>query len=231
MYWDETLTSFFRRLCFLPDGSLLLTPASQIKMPTLVGSEEQTSSKNINEDLMNTVYVYARGRLDCEPVAHLPGFKRPSVAIKCCPITFKLRPVSGEVQSTMRMGYRLVYAVATQDSVLVYDTQDPKPLCVLSHLHYATFTDLAWSPDGTALIMSSTDGYCSIVSFAPGELGEPLEQAPEVATVQEDAPKQEVVMANVNENVDMKENESVKRKEVDVVVNDVSLLVRKKIKS
>jgi chromatin assembly factor 1 subunit B len=40
--------------------------------------------------------------------------------------------------------YRIVYAVATQDSVHVYDTQQSKPLCVVSNLHYATFTDLTW---------------------------------------------------------------------------------------
>lgn len=40
--------------------------------------------------------------------------------------------------------YRLVYAIATQDAVHVYDTQQAKPICVVSNLHYATFTDLSW---------------------------------------------------------------------------------------
>jgi chromatin assembly factor 1 subunit B len=40
--------------------------------------------------------------------------------------------------------YRIVYAVATQDSVYVYDTQQTKPLCIVSNLHFATFTDLTW---------------------------------------------------------------------------------------
>lgn len=40
--------------------------------------------------------------------------------------------------------YRIVYAVATQDAVLVYDTQQQSPLCVVSNLHFATFTDLSW---------------------------------------------------------------------------------------
>jgi chromatin assembly factor 1 subunit B len=40
--------------------------------------------------------------------------------------------------------YRMVYAIATQDSVLIYDTQQPTPLCAISNLHYATFTDLTW---------------------------------------------------------------------------------------
>jgi chromatin assembly factor 1 subunit B len=40
--------------------------------------------------------------------------------------------------------YRMVYAVATQDSVLLYDTQQKTPICIVSNLHCATFTDLAW---------------------------------------------------------------------------------------
>lgn len=40
--------------------------------------------------------------------------------------------------------YRMVYAVATEDSVLLYDTQQQTPICVVSNLHCATFTDLTW---------------------------------------------------------------------------------------
>lgn len=38
----------------------------------------------------------------------------------------------------------MVYAIATQDSVFVYDTQQHNPLAMISSLHYATLTDLAW---------------------------------------------------------------------------------------
>ncbi|KAI5308994.1 hypothetical protein KEM55_004341 [Ascosphaera atra] len=67
--------------------------------------------------------------------------------------------------------YRIVYAVATQDTVLIYDTQQSSPLCVVSNLHFATFTDLAWSTDGSTLLLSSSDGFCSAVTFEKGELG------------------------------------------------------------
>ncbi|KAH9640018.1 hypothetical protein HF086_008113 [Spodoptera exigua] len=41
--------------------------------------------------------------------------------------------------------------------------------------------DLTWSRDGRTLVASSTDGYCSVITFAEGELGEvlPEEVAPE----------------------------------------------------
>lgn len=64
-----------------------------------------------------------------------------------------------------------MYAVATQDSVLIYDTQQTAALALVSHLHYATFTDMTWSSDGCNLILTSSDGFCSIISFDEGELG------------------------------------------------------------
>ena len=53
----------------------------------------------------------------------------------------------------------------------IYDTQQAGPLYCFSNLHYASFTDLAWSPDGQTLLMASSDGYCSIAVFDYNELG------------------------------------------------------------
>ncbi|GAA5999197.1 Cac2p [Rhodotorula paludigena] len=76
-------------------------------------------------------------------------------------------------KSLFDLPYRMVYAVATLDSVYLYDTQQVGPLAMFGNLHYAPFTDLTWSPDGQTLVISSQDGYCSIVAFEPGELGTP----------------------------------------------------------
>ena len=70
--------------------------------------------------------------------------------------------------------YRLVYAVASLDSVAVYETTSLKPLALLGALHPEPITDIAWSCDGRFLVVSSYDGYCSVAAFAPGELGTPL---------------------------------------------------------
>lgn len=40
--------------------------------------------------------------------------------------------------------YRLLYAVACQDSVMLYDTQQAGPIAIFRGLHYAGFTDIAW---------------------------------------------------------------------------------------
>ncbi|KAH9894583.1 WD40-repeat-containing domain protein [Xylariomycetidae sp. FL2044] len=229
LYANETLTSFFRRLTFTPDGSLLLTPAGQFQV------QHQSEGVKHNE-VINTVYIYTRGGINKPPIAHLPGHKKPSVVIKCSPVTYTLRqstpvtkhitidtssaeepipalpePISRPSPATMdpppppptsaapdveksstpskssnletgsstpgpkptfALPYRMAYAVATQDSVLVYDTQQTTPICVVSNLHLATFTDLAWSNDGLTLLISSSDGFCSTLSFTPGELGQ-----------------------------------------------------------
>jgi chromatin assembly factor 1 subunit B len=209
IYANETLTSFFRRLSFAPDGSLLFTPAGQFKSVR----PGHGDIKPI-EDVINTVYIYTRAGLNKPPVAYLPGHKKPSVAVRCSPVYYTLRqaiqpttqitidtssaedellslpepalpskaptshasmepppltsapspspsvtsasPKPIEVEATptgnpppgpvsaFALPYRMVYAVATQDAVHIYDTQQQKPLCIVSNLHFATFTDLTW---------------------------------------------------------------------------------------
>lgn len=203
LYHNETMTSFFRRLTFSPDGSLLFTPAGHYKTTFPTASDP---TKNI-DDISNTVYIYTRAGFNKPPVAHLPGHKKPSVAVKCSPVLYTLRsntkptnhitidtssaaeeipllpdPIVPPSSSTFMepppltasvsfpdatsapsprpwldtepqspgpppafsLPYRIVYAVATQDAVFVYDTQQTTPICVVSNLHYATFSDLTW---------------------------------------------------------------------------------------
>ncbi len=201
LYANETLTSFFRRLTFTPDGSLLLTPSGQYQT-----QHQNDKDAKPTYEVINTVYIYTRGGINKPPIAHLPGHKKPSVVVKCSPIFYTLRqsppstkhitidtssseeplpslpdPVakpspatsvmdpppppstaasdttsgskSGNVETdastpgpkpAFSLAYRMVYAVATQDAVLLYDTQQKTPICVVSNLHCATFTDLAW---------------------------------------------------------------------------------------
>ena len=40
--------------------------------------------------------------------------------------------------------YRMVFAVAAQNAVLIYDTQQPIPFAKVSNIHYTRLTDLAW---------------------------------------------------------------------------------------
>ncbi|KAG0636194.1 WD40-repeat-containing domain protein [Tuber brumale] len=182
IYYNETLTSFFRRLTFTPDGSLLFTPAGQYRTSNPTAGDGAKTA----DDIINTVYIYTRAGLNKPPIAHLPGHKKPSIAVKCSSVLYTFRKsspsgpdpaastpnTSAPSNAAFSLPYRMVYAVATQDAVLIYDTQQQTPLCIVSNLHYAAFTDLTWSSDGNTLLMTSTDGFCSVVIFSPGELGE-----------------------------------------------------------
>lgn len=66
----------------------------------------------------------------------------------------------------------MVFAIATRSSVYFYDTQQKTPFACVSNIHYARLTDLAWTENGEILVVSSTDGFCSIIAFEKGELGE-----------------------------------------------------------
>lgn len=168
MFHDDSMRSFFRRLSFTPDGSFLLAPAGCVE---------------IGENIINTTYIFSRKSLK-RPIAHLPCPTKATLAVRCCPVYFELRTKKGEdgsvqtLPNVFQLPYRMVFAVASEDSIFLYDTQQTLPFGLVSNIHYHTLSDLTWSRDGSFLAVSSTDGYCSFLSFSPGELGTPLKEPP-----------------------------------------------------
>ncbi|XP_078088889.1 chromatin assembly factor 1 subunit B isoform X1 [Mustelus asterias] len=167
MFHDDGMKSFFRRLTFTPDGSLLLTPAGCVEA---------------GENVTNTTFIFSRKNLK-RPIAHLPCPAKATLAVRCCPMFFELRQQKVEDESpkktnVFKLPYRLVFAVASEDSILLYDTQQTVPFGYISNIHYHTLSDITWSRDGTFLTISSTDGYCSFVTFEKDELGIPLKEKP-----------------------------------------------------
>ncbi|EGG05174.1 uncharacterized protein MELLADRAFT_36992, partial [Melampsora larici-populina 98AG31] len=172
LYGDEGASAFFRRLSWSLDGSMLVTPAGRWDYQPNSGDKHKA-----NGEPSHTVYIYGRGSIassanngfgDYTPVARLPGHKTSSLAIRFSPVNVEQR------ETVFDLPYRMVYAVATHDTVFVYDTQQSSPICMFGNLHFSSFTDLAWSSDGETLILSSSDGYCSLVAFDQNELGTPL---------------------------------------------------------
>lgn len=43
-----------------------------------------------------------------------------------------------------KLPYRIVFAIATLNSVYIYDTECVAPIAVLAGLHYAAITDVTW---------------------------------------------------------------------------------------
>lgn len=46
--------------------------------------------------------------------------------------------------SVFALPYRMLFAVATMDTITIHDTQQASPICMLTKLHYDEFTDMAW---------------------------------------------------------------------------------------
>jgi chromatin assembly factor 1 subunit B len=69
------------------------------------------------------------------------------------------------------LSYRYVFAIATEDSVFLYDTQSASPFAYVTDIHYSNLSDLSWSKDGRFLLVSSIDGFCTFISFKETELG------------------------------------------------------------
>ncbi|XP_021260907.1 chromatin assembly factor 1 subunit B isoform X1 [Numida meleagris] len=171
MFHDDSMKSFFRRLSFTPDGSLLLTPAGCVES---------------GENVTNTTYVFSRNNLK-RPMGHLPCPGKATLAVRCCPVFFELRRALNKDEisqksspALLNLPYRLVFAVASEDSVLFYDTEQSFPFGYVSNIHYHTLSDISWSSDGAFLAISSTDGYCSFVTFEKDELGIPLKEKPQI---------------------------------------------------
>ncbi|KAL1564108.1 chromatin assembly factor 1 subunit FAS2 [Salvia divinorum] len=155
LFLDETLPSFFRRLAWSPDGSFLLVPA---------GTHKSTPTS----EPVNTAYVFSRKDIS-RPALMLPGASKPVVAVRFCPMKFKL--LGTTTSSSFKLPYRLIFAVATLNSLYIYDTESIQPIVIVAGVHYAAITDIAWSPSGNYLVLSSQDGYCTLLEFENQELG------------------------------------------------------------
>lgn len=202
LFHNETLPSFFRRLCMSPCGSLLCVPAgiqAQPQVPAQSQAQpqaqpeagagakpESAESQSVPLPLplasQNTLYIYTRGSLGSnKPVFSLPFLEKPALVASFNPVLFE------GASRWVLLPYKLVFAVATTNEVLVYDTQETAPIAVIGNLHYSPITDLAWSADGRLLMVSSTDGFCSYVNFGTAlgkSLGTPVPKAmPEAQTM------------------------------------------------
>ncbi|KAF9045394.1 WD40-repeat-containing domain protein [Panaeolus papilionaceus] len=121
-----------------PAASPALSPV-EVRPPTPAASKPSTPHPPANHTLPQVSSTPAQGST---PTITAP----PSASIFALP-------------------YRMLFAVLTMDTVAIYDTQQAGPVCLLTKLHYDEFTDMTWSPDGQCLILSSRDGYCTLIVF------------------------------------------------------------------
>ena len=196
LFLDENVASFFRRPSWSPDGSLLLLPCG-----IAPGTREAPTTFVFGRGSLGTPAAHLPGPSKpvvavrscpvlfellptAPPAASSPsggaaekrGEAAEAGAADATPaLSPGAKPAAAE-PSWADLPYRAVWAVASLDSVIVYDSQRSAPLVVASNMHFAALTDLAWLPDGRGLVASSADGYVSFIMFAPGALGTLLPQ-------------------------------------------------------
>lgn len=194
-YTDEAL--FFRRLAWTPDGQVLITPSALRKdltskrsaFCTYLFTRGSFGSPSLCLGGLEKPSIAVR----CCPLLFSLRFSSassPSKAVTSQAENCANEVTSGQLTATSTPGstekagktvprltdlpYRMLIAVATQDAVIVYDTESKLPLAFVGGLHLASHSDICWLPGATGVIVTSVDGYLSKIMFSPGELGTPL---------------------------------------------------------
>lgn len=184
-FLDDSVPTFFRRPTWSPEGQLLLLPCGQF-----VQSPQQTTPTN-------ATWVFTRGNLT-GPACHIAS-KEPSIAARFSPVLYEASASScgsvdkndshtsgngmegvvetSQTQKLFDLPYKMIFAIATMDAILIYDTEHLHPIGMFQEGHYDRMTDLAWSQDGLHLVASNADGYATIFTFDAGELGKELDAA------------------------------------------------------
>jgi chromatin assembly factor 1 subunit B len=203
LFLDGQAVAFFRRLWFSCEGSFLLTPAGQFK---------DLSSSEAEEKVIPSVYIFHRSNLK-RPVMYLPS-QFPVLAIRFSPVFYSLRNPAG-FEPLHGMNYRMYFAIVTKETVAIYDTEQFIPLTVIQNIHFAPLTDIAWFGDGRSVLVSSEDGYCTLITLAAEALGILLPESDKIAIQAACIAKREAAVAVSEEKVPRKaadKSESVVKK-------------------
>lgn len=86
------------------------------------------------------------------PSPTLPMETLPSPALSPVP------PPSAPA-SVFALPYRMLFAVATMDTITIHDTQQAGPVCLFTKLHYDEFTDMTWFVFFVASVVSDVVVY------------------------------------------------------------------------
>jgi WD40 repeat protein len=193
LFQDEASSSaYFRRLAFSPDSKILIASAGLANgLPAVHLFFHDSSNLPVLSFPVNITQ------------------NATALAVRFCPVLFKSTK-TGLFSGT---GTRLVWAVACKDAVIVYSSDEDRPIAAVTNPHYSSISDIAWSGE-MGLAVSSIDGFVSFVAFAKGELGEVVE----IGEKDEEAESEGMIENN-------KENEENGGEQVNVVVGGKKRIV------
>lgn len=152
------LTTYFRRLSWSPDGQHIAAP-------------------NAMNGPVSTVAIIDRGTWASS--VSLVGHDQPTEVVCFNPRIFK-RTVTHKGDDDKEKNHSLndvdcIVASSGQDKTLaLWSTFKARPLVVAYDICSKSVTDMAWTPDGSMLFLSSLDSTIIAIMFAKNELGEAI---------------------------------------------------------
>ena len=153
-FTSSPLTTYFRRCSWSPDG-------------------HHIAAANAVNGPVSSVAIINRGSWDGD--IHLIGHEGPVEVCAFSPRLFSKQPVDSLPKGPNgppSAQFVTVIACAGQDKALsVWITSNPRPLVITQDLAVKSISDLAWSPDGRSLFVTSLDGSIIAVAFGETELG------------------------------------------------------------
>lgn len=151
-FMASPLTTYFRRCSWSPDGNHIAA-ANAVNGP------------------VSSVAIINRGQWDGD--INLIGHEAPVEVCAFSPRLFCKRDSTGHpLPDPQNYPVHTVIACAGQDKALsVWITTNPRPLVISQEMAVKSITDLAWTPDGKTLFLSTLDGTVVAVQFEPQEIG------------------------------------------------------------
>jgi protein HIRA/HIR1 len=150
------LTTYFRRCSWSPDGAHI-------------------AAANATNGRVGSVAIIPRGQWDAE--INLIGHEGPVEVCAFSPRMFypdRPTPENTDSSGNSEQVPVTIIACAGQDKTLsVWNTFFPRPFVVTHEITTKSISDLAWSPSGETMYVTSLDGSILAVVFQPGELGYP----------------------------------------------------------
>lgn len=143
-------------------GPIPLTTSVAIPASSVQGESQESRSQSRTAPSPSPVTPYPSQTLPSPalsavdgvpqtPIQNLPRAPTPSTSgsnVNNNP------PQTGPV---FALSYRMLFAVATMDTITIYDTQQASPIALLTKLHYDEFTDMAWY----VALFSTPQFYCN----------------------------------------------------------------------
>ncbi|KAK4695387.1 protein HIRA/HIR1, partial [Lecanoromycetidae sp. Uapishka_2] len=145
------LTTYFRRCSWSPDGNHIAA-ANAVNGP------------------VSSIAIINRGTWDGD--INLIGHEAPVEVCAFSPRLFTSSDPSKVRFDAKTTPVHTVIACAGQDKVLsVWITSNPRPLVIAQDMAVKSISDLAWTPDGKTLFLSTLDGTVIAVIFETSEVG------------------------------------------------------------